>query len=81
MKPYPKQFREIDTLLDHGFIEVGENRYLIEIFFGGDMKVHAWIVTLHHRVICLQFLLFVLGLNEANSVYACPFCNVHKDNR
>eukprot|EP00731_Ephydatia_muelleri_P024481 Em0016g752a len=54
-----------DTLLDHGFIEVGENRYLIEIFFGGDMK----------------FLLFVLGLNEANSVYACPFCNVHKDNR
>ena len=37
-KAFSATFREIDTLLDHGFIEVGENRYL---FFGGDMKVHA----------------------------------------
>ena len=29
----------------------------------------------------MQFMLLVLGLNEANSNYACPFCTVHKDER
>ena len=29
----------------------------------------------------MQFMLLVLGLNEAHADYACPFCTVHKDER
>ena len=38
-------FCEINTLLDVGFIQVRENRYLVELFFGGDMKVCTIIVV------------------------------------
>ena len=27
----------------------------------------------------MQFMLLVLGRNEAHAIYACPFCTVHKD--
>ena len=42
-RAFSAPFHEIDTLLDQGFIQVGESRYLIEVFFGGDMKVHVLI--------------------------------------
>ena len=29
----------------------------------------------------MQFMLLVLGLNEAHANYVCPFCTVHKDER
>ena len=38
-------FCEINTLLDVGFIQVRDNRYLVELFFGGDMKVYTIIVV------------------------------------
>ena len=31
--------------------------------------------------LCMQFMLLVLGLNEAHANYACSFCTVHKDER
>ena len=33
-------FGEINHLFDAGCIDVSENSYEIELFFGGDMKVH-----------------------------------------
>eukprot|EP00731_Ephydatia_muelleri_P023230 Em0015g813a len=41
------------------------NPYPIELFLSSDMK----------------FTLLRLGLNGANSIYACPFCTMHRDNR
>ena len=42
-------FHEIDTLLDHGFIQMGESRYLIEVFFGGYMKVQFGVNNRHQQ--------------------------------
>ena len=28
-----------------------------------------------------QFILLVLGLNEAHSIYSCTLCHIHKDER
>ena len=59
-------------------------RYKIELFMCSDMKV---LISLHllglnkQYFIYIQFLLIVLGLNAAHSIYACPFCEVHRDLR
>eukprot|EP00731_Ephydatia_muelleri_P035356 Em0116g8a len=47
------------------FVNVNGNPYPIELFLSSDMK----------------FTLLTLGLNGANSIYACPFCTIHRDNR
>eukprot|EP00731_Ephydatia_muelleri_P005413 Em0002g1589a len=47
------------------FVNVNGNPYPIEIFLSSDMK----------------FTLLTLGLNGANSIYACPLCTMHRDNR
>eukprot|EP00731_Ephydatia_muelleri_P006500 Em0003g748a len=47
------------------FVNVNGNPYPIELFLSSDMK----------------FTLLTLGLNGANSIYACPFCTMHRDNR
>lgn len=71
-RAFSAPFHEIDTLLDHSFIQVGESRYmyLIEVFFGGNMKVQFGINTcisniasLGYQFLCSQFLQMVLGLH------------------
>ena len=44
-KVFAAPFCEINTLLDVGFNQVLDNRYLVELFFGGDMKVYTIIVV------------------------------------
>eukprot|EP00731_Ephydatia_muelleri_P033905 Em0041g18a len=58
-------FQEIDGLQQLGFVAVNGVSYNIELFFSSDMK----------------FMLTMLGLNAANSIYACPKCIVHRDCR
>eukprot|EP00731_Ephydatia_muelleri_P031016 Em0022g530a len=58
-------FQEIDGLQQLGFVAVNGVSYNIELFFSSDMK----------------FMLTMLGLNAANSIYACPKCTVHRDCR
>ncbi|KAL5459982.1 hypothetical protein EMCRGX_G033386 [Ephydatia muelleri] len=58
-------FQEIDGLQQLGFVAVNDVSYNIELFFSSDMK----------------FMLTMLGLNAANSIYACPKCTVHRDCR
>ena len=40
-KAFAIAFGEINRLLDVGCIEVSENIYKRELFFGGDMKLHV----------------------------------------
>eukprot|EP00731_Ephydatia_muelleri_P010190 Em0005g776a len=49
-------FQEIDGLQQLGFVAVNGVSYNIDLFFSSDMK----------------FMLTMLGLNAANSIYACP---------
>lgn len=53
-------FEEINNLISEGKIRVNEQDFDLEIFLGGDYK----------------FLLMVMGLNAANSVYACLWCKI-----
>eukprot|EP00731_Ephydatia_muelleri_P006815 Em0003g1063a len=63
--PFAATFQEIDGLQQLGFVAVNGVSYNIELFFSSDMK----------------FMLTMLGLNAANSIYACPKCTVHRDCR
>ena len=58
-------FHEINTLLDHGFIHVGESRYLIEVFFGADMKVQIGVNNMHqqHCIVGLSISLFSVSID------------------
>ena len=58
-------FSEINSLIDKGTIIVGGQEVKLEFFLGGDYK----------------FLLTVMGLKGATSLYACLWCKIHKDKR
>ena len=58
-------FSEIDSLIDKGTIIVGGEEVKLEFFLGGDYT----------------FLLTVMGLKGATSLYACLWCKIHKDKR
>ena len=58
-------FQELNSLMNEGEITVGETKYKLDIFFGGDMK----------------FVQLCLGLNGSTANYACPWCHVHKNDR
>ena len=44
-KVFAAPFCEINTLLEVGFIHLWDNRYPVELCFGGDMKVDTIIVV------------------------------------
>ena len=58
-------FSEINSLIDKGNIIVDGQEVKLEYFLGGDYK----------------FLLTVMGLKGATSVYACLWCKIHKEKR
>eukprot|EP00731_Ephydatia_muelleri_P033296 Em0027g44a len=57
--------RTIAVVKADSFVNVNGNPYPIELFLSSDMK----------------FTLLTVGLNGANSIYACPFCTMQRDNR
>ena len=58
-------FDEINELKAAGHIMVGDTKYSLDLFVGGDMK----------------FIQILLGLNSSIATYACPWCKVSKDRR
>ena len=58
-------FSELNELIEEQEITIDERTIKLEIIFGGDMK----------------FLLLAMGMNAANSNYACLWCKIHKSNR
>lgn len=56
-------FSEINSLIEQGAITVDGQEVKLEFFLGGDYK----------------FLLTVMGLKGATSLYACLWCKIHKD--
>ena len=56
---------EINELIAEKEIEVNGNTVKLNVIAGGDMK----------------FMLIILGLNAANSKYACIWCEIKKDER
>ena len=58
-------FSEINSLIDKGTIIVGGQEVKLEFFLGGDYT----------------FLLTVMGLKGATSLYAFLWCKIHKDKR
>lgn len=58
-------FSELNELIEEQEIAIDERTIKLEIIFGGDMK----------------FLLLAMGMNAANSNYACLWCKIHKSNR
>ena len=72
----------------HRTLVVDSNKYQVDFFFlGGDYKVRTTTTTKNNSkyINCvqlfLQFLLLILGLNQATSIYGCVWCNIHKDER
>ena len=61
----PNFLREVNELINKGFIVIDDKEIQLEFFLGGDLK----------------FLLMIMGLNSASSNYACLWCKVHKHNR
>ena len=64
-KSFKTTFSEINSLIDKGTIIVGGQEVKLEFFLGGDYT----------------FLLTVMGLKGATSLYACLWCKIHKDKR
>ena len=58
-------FSEVNSFIKLGFINVDGRKIYLEFFLGGDYK----------------FLLTVMGLKGATSLYACLWCIIHKDRR
>ena len=62
---FKNTFSETNSLVDKGTIIVDDQEVKLESFLGGDYK----------------FLLTVMGLKGATSLYACLWCKIHKDKR
>lgn len=58
-------FSEINSLIKKGTITVDGEEVKLEFFLGGNYK----------------FLLTLMGLKGATSLYACLWCKIHKDKR
>ena len=58
-------FSEMNELIEEKEIIVNDEKIMLDIVFGGDMK----------------FVLIVLGLNAAHANYACIWCEIHKKQR
>lgn len=56
---------EINHLLEHNSINVAGEVIDLDFVLGADYK----------------FLLHIMGFNAANSIYACIYCTVKKDER
>ena len=58
-------FSEMNEIIEEKEIIVNDEKIMLDIVFGGDMK----------------FVLIVLGLNAAHANYACIWCEIHKKQR
>ncbi|KAJ7384006.1 hypothetical protein OS493_024017 [Desmophyllum pertusum] len=58
-------FNEINETIKQGHITVNDSMYNVEFFLGGDYK----------------FLLLMMGMKGATSIYACLWCKIAKDLR
>ena len=58
-------FNDINETIKQGNITVNDSKYNIEFFLGGDYK----------------FLLLMMGMKGATSIYACLWCKIAKDLR
>ena len=79
-------FSEIESLISNKKITVDGHDYPVEVFLGGDYKViYQFLYDMYSKLTSflnpIQFLLMMLGLNAANSNYACVWCTIHKDDR
>ena len=78
-------FSEIESLISNKKIMVDGQDHPVEVFLGGDYKVNSKcaynMYSAMTSLILMQFLLMMLGLNAANSNYACVWCTIHKDDR
>jgi len=74
----------INAVIGTSSITLDDITYQLEFILGGDLKVIKPVETCSNTHIILllqnlQFLLLMMGLNEAHSNYACVWCHVHKD--
>lgn len=58
-------FEEINELIERKTITINDTTFDLEFFLGGDYK----------------FLLLMMGMKSATSLYACLCCKIHKDYR
>lgn len=64
-KSFADVFRDVNEIIEDGHITIEEEKLSVEIFLSWDYK----------------FLLMVMGLNAANSSYACLWCKIFKKDR
>ena len=84
-------FAEINELIENPEVTINEEKYTIIFYLCCDYKVkkkiYIAIIILYNahsslqELSCVQMLLELLGLNRANSTYACVWCDVSKDQR
>ena len=63
---------------------MNEVDYSLEVVFGADYKVRMHILKFVynvHKSILQQYLLLMMGLNNATSIYSCIWCTVSKEQR
>ncbi len=77
---------DLNALLENPTITIDAVQYRLEFFLGSDYKVQMQHVCLHFHLVLLplspmQFLLLMLGINQAHSVYSCIWCDISKDER
>ena len=79
---FSETFEEINSEIDLGEITMNAKTYKLEFFLGSDLKVCITCEPSDVLTLVLpQFILLVLGLNEAHSNYSCALCHIHKDER
>ena len=75
----------MDELVANPIVWVNEIEYTLDIVCGSDYKVYkksyTCIYALNNMNHTLQYLLLMMGLNNATSIYSCLWCTVSKDER
>ena len=79
--------QDINSVINKGQMKIGDTNYQLKFLLGGDYKVlhlmHNVLTALDHLLndYKLQYMLIILGLNAANSNYACIWCHIPKEKR
>ena len=76
----------MSELIQNPVVTVDDVQYELQIVCGSDYKVRIHTIKGTSRIqnvrfLTLQFLLLMMGLNNATSIYSCLWCTVKKDER
>ena len=76
-------WNEVGELTANPTLCVNDVQYSLQVVFGADYKVgmHVRKLTYVHQSTCKQYLLLMMGLNNATSIYSCIWCTVSKEER